>query len=158
MIPALVAYKAQINSDISTQSAPDSIDPATVGGGFTDLVDIIDPYLEKNILFTAGSSVPSNLDGSNGDVYFQGEPDGTITVWQKISGSWVSGGSFSITGSILVTGNFDANGNFDASSYSINAYPTFQVYQSNESIIATYNSSTKLISGGTPGAFTAIFK
>lgn len=159
-IPALEAYKLQIDADISTQSAPDSIDPSTVGSGYTDLVDIITPYLEfdENRIFSAGTAVPNDLDGSDGDIYFQGETDGTVTLWQKEAGSWVDNGSFTIGSGVPVAGSFDGSGNFDASSFGISDYPTFQVYQSGESIPATYNNTTKIISGGTPGAFVATFR
>ena len=104
-IPALEAYKLQIVADISTQSAPDSIDPSTVGSGYTDLVDIITPYLEfdENRVYSAGSTVPDDLDGADGDIYFQGESAGTVTVWQKVTGAWVNNGSFNINADVYFT-------------------------------------------------------
>lgn len=159
-IPALAAYKTQINADITTQSAPDSIPPDVVGSGYTDLVDIIEPYLEfdENRVYSGGSAIPDDLDGSDGDIYFQGETDGTITIWQKVDGVWEDNGSFDIgTGGITITDTFDGDGNYDASGDGIGAFPVYQVYQDGVSISATYNDTTKQISGGTPGAFTAKF-
>lgn len=155
MIPALVAYKAQINTDISTQSAPDSIDPATVGAGYTDLVDIIDPYLEfdANRVFSAGSTVPSDLDGADGDIYFQGEANGTVTIWQKVTGSWVDNGSFMINGQTPIAGTSDSSGNFDLTSFSPPTTPmAWGVFDftTGDSIPVSYNRSTKIMSGFSP--------
>lgn len=60
--------------------------------------------------------------------------------------------------SVVVTDSFDGDGNYDATGDGLPDYPTFQVYQSGESILATYNNTTKIISGGTPGAFVATFR
>jgi len=60
-------------------------------------------------------------------------------------------------GGIPVAGNFDSDGNFDASLYGIPDSPIFQVYQGGVSVSASFDNTSQIISGGTPGAFTAKF-
>lgn len=161
-IPALQAYKTQINADITTQSAPDSIPPDVVGSGYTDLVDIIEPYLEfdENRVFSGGTSVPNNLDGSDGDIYFQGAPDGTITIWQKVDGSWEDNGDFTVNGAIpVVAANSDSNGEYDCSGLGLPEFPNFTIYDEN-GLQAAYsydNTNKKIIYMPPSKAFTARF-
>lgn len=157
-IPALEAYKVQINEDITTQSAPDSIPPDVVGSGYTDLVDIITPYLEfdENRVFSAGSAVPDDLDGADGDIYFQGETDGTITLWQKSAGSWVNNGSFVIgNGGVTVTGTTASDGTFVAT---LGTNRLVSVYEGDNLVYPNYNKATKTLSAmNESAAFTAYF-
>lgn len=158
-IPALTAYKTQINTDITTQSATDSISPTIVGSGYTDLVDIIEPYLEfdEGRVYSAGSTVPSALDGSNGDVYFYGQTSGVVTIYQKVLGAWVASGSFTIdVGGVTLTGTTDTSGNYDASA--TGTAKLIAVYEGNVLVRPEYNKSTKLLSAMNPStAFTAYF-
>lgn len=148
-IPALEAYKLQIDADITTQSPPDSIPPDVVGSGYTDLVDIITPYLEfdENRVFSGGSAVPDDLDGADGYIYFQGAVDGTITIWQKVAGSWEDNGFFIVNGAIPVIANTsDVNGEFDLSASSLAEFLTFSFFDE-DGLSATYayDNTNKII-------------
>lgn len=161
-IPAIEAYKTQIDVDITTKTAAASIPPDVVGRGYTDLADLVTPYLEKeeNRGYTAGTAVPSALDGSNGDVYFRGETSGTVTVYQKVSGEWVAKGSFIIDGKITISGTSDASGNYDASASGVGSNPNVTIYDINgDTSPATYNKTTKQIKFLNPSeAFSAVFR
>lgn len=97
-IPALEALKVLNDLLITTQTDPNSITPDMVGGITDDLIDILGPLLEieLNREYLGGSTIPSDLDGNDGDVYFYGDGSDTVVVYQKISGSWVAKGSFII--------------------------------------------------------------
>lgn len=161
-IPAIESYKNQIDVDITTVTTADSIPPDVVGRGYTDLADLITPYLEAEDAreFSAGSTVPSDLDGSNGFVYFYGQPNGTVTVYQKISGTWVAKGSFVIDAKIEVSGTSDASGNYDASASGVGSNPNVTIYDVNgDTSPATYNKTTKQIKFLNPSeAFSAVFR
>lgn len=98
MIPALQALKILNDLLITTQTDPNSITPDMVGGITDDLIDIIEPLLEIEInrQYSGGSTPPSDLDGADGDVYFYADGSDTVEVFQKISGTWESKGSFVI--------------------------------------------------------------
>ena len=161
-IPAIEAYKTQINVDITTKTASASVPPDVVGSGFTNLADLITPYLEieETRGYTAGTVAPSALDGSNGDVYFHGATSGTVTVYQKASGAWVAKGSFIIGAPVTVSGTSDASGNYDASASGVSSNPNVTIYDvSGNTSPATYNKTTKIISFLNPSeAFSAVFR
>lgn len=161
-IPAIEAYKTQIGVDITTKTAAASVPPDIVGSGFTDLANLITPYLEteENRGYTGGTAVPSALDGANGDVYFQGATSGIVTIYQKVAGAWVAKGTFNIDGKITVSGTSDASGNYNASASGVSASPNVTIYDvSGNTSPATYNKTTKIISGlNASEAFSVVFR
>lgn len=86
----ITAYKAQIDNDISTQSLPNSIPPDVVGSGYTDLADLLAPYINSinNQGITSGSGVPSALSGNELDLYYRVQPS-SFELYRKESGAWV---------------------------------------------------------------------
>lgn len=90
------AFNAAINTDISTQTTPNSIPPEVVGAGYTDLADLLEPYINaiNNQALLFGTGVPSDLVGQDLDLYFQ--QTNPINLYRKLSGSWVLQGSLPI--------------------------------------------------------------
>ncbi len=97
-IPALQALKILNDTVITTVTAPNSITPDVHGGITDDLIDIIDPLFETelNREFSGTTTVPSDLDGNDGDVDFYNDGSDEVTVYQKVAGSWVDKGGFLI--------------------------------------------------------------
>lgn len=98
------AYNAAINAAITTQTAPNTIPPEEVGGGYTDLANLLEPYINainnQSLLF--GTAVPSSGLGTDLDLYFrQGNP---IMIYRKTAGSWILQGSLPL-GFTLPDGN-----------------------------------------------------
>ena len=59
---------------------------------------------------------------------------------------------------ITIADTSDANGEYDASGDGLPDFPIFQVYEGENTIPASYNNTTKIISGLNPStAFTAKF-
>jgi hypothetical protein len=83
------AYNNAINNDISTQTTPNSIPPEVVGAGYTDLADLLEPYINSinNEALLSGAGVPSNSLGSDLDLYYR--QTNPIEIYRKISGVWV---------------------------------------------------------------------
>lgn len=86
----IATYKAQIDNDISTQSLPNSIPPDVVGSGYTDLADLLAPYINSinNNAILSGVGVPSALIGNDLDVYYNTQPT-YFELYRKESGAWV---------------------------------------------------------------------
>lgn len=84
------AYNAAIDNDISTQTGANTIPPEVVGAGYTDLSNLLEPYINRinNQAILSGSSVPSSLTGSDLDLYYRSQPT-FFELYRKESGTWV---------------------------------------------------------------------
>lgn len=82
-------YKNQIDTDITTKTAANSIEPVVVGNGYTDLVNLLTPYIESinNQTYYEGSGVPSDLLGEDLDLYARTQ--NPIVIYRKEAGTWV---------------------------------------------------------------------
>lgn len=86
----IAVYKTQIDNDISTQSLPNSIPPDVVGSGYTDLADLLAPYINaiNNEAILSGSTVPSSGIGNDLDLYYRTQSS-FFELYRKESGAWV---------------------------------------------------------------------
>lgn len=86
----IAVYKTQIDNDISTQSLPNSIPPDVVGSGYTDLADLLAPYINaiNNEAILSGSTVPSSGTGNDLDLYYRVQSS-FFELYRKESGAWV---------------------------------------------------------------------
>lgn len=86
----IAVYKTQIDNDISTQSLPNSIQPDVVGSGYTDLADLLAPYINSinNEAILTGSGVPSALTGNDLDLYYRLQSS-FFELYRKEAGAWV---------------------------------------------------------------------
>jgi len=91
VVDDLLAYVATVLATVTTKDTPDSIDPVDVGNIGTDLAETIMPYMERinQEDIDDGTGVPDDLNGQDGDRYYQNTPNGTIE-WRKEGASWVS--------------------------------------------------------------------
>ena len=83
-----VAYNAAINEDITTQTGPNTIPPEVVGSGYTDLANMLEPYILRinNAALLDGTAAPTSGLGQDLDLYFQ--QTNPIIIWRKIAGVW----------------------------------------------------------------------
>lgn len=90
-------YKNQIDVDITTVTTADSIEPVTVGEGFTTLVDLLAPFIESinNQTYYSGASIPSSLIGVDLDLYARTQ--NPLEIYRKESGAWVLKWSIPLT-------------------------------------------------------------
>jgi len=154
-IPELQALKIYNDANVTTVTTPNSIPPDIVGGITDDLIDAIEPYLEieLNRQYWGGSTAPSDLDGSDGDVYFYADGSNNVVVYQKISGSWAAKGSFSVDNSgQTIPVQLDSNGEYDFSGSGIGEFPNVTIYDSTGNTASYfYNNTTKKVTNGVPG-------
>lgn len=84
------AYNAAIDNDISTQTGANTIPPEVVGAGYTDLANLLEPYINaiNNQAILSGSTVPSSLIGADLDLYYRSQPT-YFELYRKEAGTWV---------------------------------------------------------------------
>lgn len=87
--PIITSYKSEVNTNITSKSAINSISPLDVGEGFTDLADLLLPIInginEFNVL--GGSTAPAPEIGALNDLYF--EIGANLKIYKKASTGWV---------------------------------------------------------------------
>lgn len=83
----LLAYKQQVNTEVSQETQPDTIDPDKVGSIGTDLADILIDFLPQQNKFSVGSGDDFPIGGSDTDMYFR-SLSGAIQVIRNIDGVW----------------------------------------------------------------------
>lgn len=86
----ITAYIAQVNADVTTKNAPNSVSTVDVGEVGTALANLIKPYLERinNFGLFSNTAVPNNADGEDEDIYYRGVVNGFET-YRKVAGAWV---------------------------------------------------------------------
>lgn len=91
VVDDLLAYDATVLANVTTKVAVDSIDPVDVGNIGTDLSQTISPYMaainQEGI--SSGSAAPLDINGSDGDRYYQNTGATTIE-WRKEGATWVN--------------------------------------------------------------------
>lgn len=83
----VIAYKASVDTKITTKDQPNTIPPDVVGDAFNDLADLLEQYYGNNFNVLSGTGVPNNADGADIDLYFRN--NNPIEVYQKEGGIWV---------------------------------------------------------------------
>lgn len=90
VVDDLLAYDATVLANVTTKVAVDSIDPVDVGNIGTDLSQTISPYMaainQEGI--SSGTAAPLDINGSDGDRYYQNTADETIE-WRKEGATWI---------------------------------------------------------------------
>ena len=129
-------YKNQINTDITTKTADNSIEPVTVGNGFTDLVDLLEDPIESinNQGYSSGTSIPSDLIGADLDLYYRLQDP--VVIYRKESGSWVEKVSIPLATLTFPDGNFTVKTTLNAGV--LTAFPGFWFISNNK-----YNTTTQ---------------
>jgi hypothetical protein len=108
------AYNAQINTDITTEVDPNTISPDMVGSGYTDLADLLEPYInrinDQDLFF--GTDDPTTVPdfGQDLDLYYQ--QVNPIGIWRKEAGVWTLKGTIPID-FVLPEGNLTVQTNID---------------------------------------------
>lgn len=84
------SYNATVNTDVVGQTTPNSVDTADVGNIGIDLADGLEPFIDKinAFVFFTGTSVPSDLDGDENDVYVQTNGGVSLVIWRKTTTTW----------------------------------------------------------------------
>lgn len=108
------AYKAQIDADITTKTAANSIEPVVVGEGYKDLVDLLAPFIESinDQVYFQGSSVPSDLLGDDLDLYARTQDP--LIIYRKESGAWVVKWTIPLSSLTFPDGNFTVKTSLNA--------------------------------------------
>lgn len=104
VVDDLLAYNATVNTNVTVKTAINSIDPVDVGNIGTDLSETISPYMalinQEGI--SSGSAAPLDINGSDGDRYYQNTGSTTIE-WRKEGATWVNKATITGTGGAKTT-------------------------------------------------------
>lgn len=99
VVDDLLAYDATVNTNVTSKTAINSIDPVDVGNVGTDLSATISPYMVKinQEGISSGTAAPLDINGSDGDRYYQNTGSTTIE-WRKEGATWVNKATITGTG------------------------------------------------------------